>query len=183
MRTAPIGLRCWRDRQRLLELARASSLLTHGHDAGVEGAAAAALLVALALEKKTPEQMYRIVLDECGPRSSDFDLCWRRVPDLVDQPPEIALSTTGLGEGWVAEEAVASALYCFWRSPTDFRSTVLTAINTDGDSDSIGCIAGSISGAFNGVAAIPEHWRRDVEDSALLHRLGERLHEAATGGR
>ena len=181
MRVAPIGLLCWRDQARLLELARASSRLTHGHDAGVEGAAAAALLVALALEKKSPAEMYQAVLAECGPRSADFDRCWRKLPGMLDQPPAFVLSEQGLGESWVAEEAVASALYCHWLSPTDLRACVLTAINTDGDSDSIGCIAGSISGAYNGSAAIPEHWRHGVENSALLQQLGERLHAAATG--
>jgi ADP-ribosylglycohydrolase len=179
MRVAPIGLLCWRDRPRLLELARASSVLTHGHDAGVEGAAAAALLVALALEQRSPEEMYQAVLAECGPRSPDFAACWRKLPAMVEQPPEIALSAAGLGESWVAEEAVASALYCHWRSPTDFRTCVQTAINTDGDSDSIGCIAGSISGAFNGAAAIPEHWRTGVENSAQLQQLAEQLWCAA----
>ncbi|MBN2359745.1 MAG: ADP-ribosylglycohydrolase family protein [Deltaproteobacteria bacterium] len=181
MRVAAIGLVCWRDRSRLLELARASSLPTHRHDAGIEGAAAAALLVALALEKSSPAEMYDAVLAECGPRSADFDRCWRRLPQMLDRAPASVLSEQGLGESWVAEEAVASALYCFWRAPTDFRATVLTAVNTDGDSDSIGCIAGSISGAYNGVAAIPEHWRQNVENSSLLHRLGERLHAAAVG--
>ena len=40
-----------------------------------------------------------------------------------------------LGEGWIGEEAVASAMYCCWRSPDDYSAAVLTAMNTDGDSD------------------------------------------------
>jgi ADP-ribosylglycohydrolase len=178
MRVAPVGLRFHRDRDRLLEVARASSLLTHGHDAAVEGAAAAALLVALAIERASPEDMYRAVAEQCCPRSADFAACWARLRALLDAPPEVALSENGLGEGWVAEEAVASALYCVWRTPADFRQTVLTAANTDGDSDSIACIAGGISGALNGVESIPASWRDTVENAAMLIEIAGALRAA-----
>jgi ADP-ribosylglycohydrolase len=179
MRVAPIGLMYWRDHARLLEVARASSLLTHGHDAAIEGAAAAALLVALALEKKTPQAMYDALLSECAPRSADFQACLKKLPQLLSVEPALALSKAGLGEGWVAEEAVVSALYCFWRSPENYSQTVLTAANTDGDSDSIACIAGSISGAFNGVEAIPPRWRERVENAVGLQDMARRLTTAA----
>lgn len=70
---------------------------------------------------------------------------------------------------------MASALYCFCRSPGDYRCTVLTGANTVGDSDSIACIAGAISGAHNGIEAIPEQWRRDVEDADLLRETAAEL--------
>jgi ADP-ribosylglycohydrolase len=180
MRVAPIGLRYGRDRARLLEVARASSLLTHGHDAAVEGAAAAALLVALALEKRPPDEMHAELVRECAPRSGALAARLAQVPELLDAEPARALSKAGLGEAWVAEEAVASALWCFWRSPEDYAATVLAAVNSDGDSDSIACIAGSVSGAFNGVDAIPRGWREGVENAAGLEDLAERLWRAAT---
>jgi ADP-ribosylglycohydrolase len=175
MRVAPIGLVYRNDRERLLQVARASSVLTHGHDAGVEGAAAGALLVALALEGNTPQQMYDAIMAECAPRSQDFAACLAKLPALVESEPDVALSENGLGEAWVAEEAIASALYCVWRSPDDFERVVLTAANTDGDSDSIACIAGSISGARLGIDAIPAHWRATVENSEALSKLGADL--------
>ena len=175
MRVAPIGLVCWGYPARGVELARASSHLTHRHEAAIEGAAAAALLVSLAIRKRTPEEMYRAVLQECGSHSADLARVLQKVPDLLGADPAVALSRDGLGEGWVAEEAVASALYCFWRSPEDYRKTVLTAVNVDGDSDTIGCIAGGISGAFNGVEAIPEDWRTRVEHADELLAIADRL--------
>jgi ADP-ribosylglycohydrolase len=179
MRVAPIGLYYWRDHARLLEVARASSLLTHGHDAAVEGAAAAALLVALALEKRTPAEMLTALRETCGPRSADLR---RRLDDLerlMAAPPDVALSARGLGEGWLAEEAIASALYCVLQSPDDFAQCVLMAANTDGDSDTIACLAGGISGAFHGLEAIPDRWRARVEDSPRLHEVADRLWRAA----
>ena len=73
---------------------------------------------------------------------------------------------------------MASALWCFWRSPRDFSKTVLAGANTDGDSDSIACIAGGISGAFNGVEAIPERWRARAEKADALDQLAQRLARA-----
>ena len=179
MRVAPIGLFLWHDIPLLLETARASSMLTHRHDAAIEGAAAAALLVGLAISKTEPEEMYRALMQECAPRSQDFKACLEKLPALLGAEPAETLSNRGLGEGWVAEEAVASALYCFWRSPLDFEQTVITAANTDGDSDSIACIAGGISGAFNGLCAIPVSWQKDIENSAYLSDLARRLFAAA----
>jgi ADP-ribosylglycohydrolase len=174
MRVAPIGL-VYKDLERVAEVARASSLLTHGHAAALEGAAACAVMVAMALDDATPEQMHKEVRMLCSGRSRDFDARWAEVPEAVKQPPEVALSERGLGESWVAEEAAASALYCVWRAPEDYSEAVLMAVNTDGDSDSIACIAGSVMGARLGLEAIPERWRRGVEKSEELHDIGRKL--------
>jgi ADP-ribosylglycohydrolase len=141
------------------------------------------LLVALAVDGAPPHAMHEAITKECSPRSADFASCIAKLPAMVDVDPSIALSSAGLGEAWVAEEAVASALYCFWRSPDDFAQVVLTAANTDGDSDSIACIAGSIAGAYVGANGIPERWRRRVERAAELEDVARRLHRAAGGGR
>jgi ADP-ribosylglycohydrolase len=180
MRVSAVGL-FYAEEQRLLEVARASSLLTHGHPAALEGAAAAALMVSLALEGAGPEALYRAIEASCFGRSADFDACLGKVPTVLKIPPEQALAQGGLGEAWVAEEAVASALYCVWRHPEDFSAAVLTAINTDGDSDSIGAITGSVMGARLGQEAIPTSWVEQVEGSAELQELGRRLWEARRG--
>jgi len=177
MRVAPIGLLYADDPDRLGEVARASSLLTHGHPAALEGAAAAALMVALALRGAQPPEMLNEIDARCGGRSADFDACLARVPELVDRPPGEALAEGGLGEAWIAEEAVASALYCCWRNPDDYGAAVLEAVNTDGDSDSIAAITGSVLGARLGIEAIPAEWVAGVERSEALVAVGLRLWE------
>lgn len=179
MRVTAIGLLYAHDVSRLLEVARASSLPTHGHDAAIEGAAACALCVGLALAGATPSEMLAEVVRACAGRSADFDAAVDRFYTFVDAPPQVALSTAGLGEAWVAEEAFVSALYCVWHAPSDFSRAVLCGANTDGDSDSIAAIAGSISGARNGELAIPERWRYNVEGAARLVELADELYDAA----
>jgi ADP-ribosylglycohydrolase len=80
-----------------------------------------------------------------------------------------------IGPGWVADEAVLAGLYCFLMFPYDFRSAIRLAANTDGDSDSIACIAGSISGAYRGLSGLPQDWVKRLEKSAYLEDVGQRL--------
>lgn len=177
MRVAPIGL-LYRDVEEVLEVARASSRLTHGHDAAIEGAAAVALMVYLALQGAPPLHLYDEVARRCGGRSADFDRCWEALEELFAAPPERALSKAGLGEAWVAEEAAAAGLYCLHHSPDDYRRAVLVAVNTDGDSDTMGCIAGALLGARLGLHAIPQEWSGAVEQADSLLHLGSRLYAA-----
>lgn len=43
------------------------------------------------------------------------------------------------------------------------------------DSDSIGCVAGGLSGAHNGARAIPREWAEAVENHELLLDIGKQL--------
>jgi ADP-ribosylglycohydrolase len=87
--------------------------------------------------------------------------------------PDAALAH--IGEGWVVEEAVLLALYCFCKSPEDFLATIRRGANTQGDSDSIACIAGGISGAYLGLRALPPAWIARLEKSEYLADVARRL--------
>ncbi len=177
MRTAPVGLYYHGEPVRLRDVARDSSLITHGHPSALAGGIATAYLVSLALDRVVPADMPTSLLAFAGDASEEFDARIRQVQELpLDGEPTPALRQ--LGQGWVAEEAVALALYCFLRSPDNYRATVVTAANVEGDSDSVACIAGAISGAYNGEAAIPSPWLHAIEDSELLGEVAGDLHAA-----
>ena len=59
-----------------------------------------------------------------------------------------------LGEGWIAEEAIAIALYCVLKHKGSFIDAIAASINHNGDSDSTGAICGSILGAYLGIDEI-----------------------------
>jgi ADP-ribosylglycohydrolase len=61
--------------------------------------------------------------------------------------------------------SVLWSLYAFLRSPDDYWETICTAIGVGGDTDTMAAIAGAISGARLGVAALP---------AGLLSRLNDR---------
>ncbi len=68
-----------------------------------------------------------------------------------------------LGEGWVAEETAAIAIFCVSRHIRDFEGCLVAAVNHDGDSDSTGAVAGNIIGAILGYTGIPEKFRDHLE--------------------
>jgi ADP-ribosylglycohydrolase len=177
IRTAPVGLYYHRDRRRLIEIAGRSSIITHGHPCAVAGAVANALAVSLALEDTPPEGFVPALVEATRDICGDFVTKLRQVPETLSMAPDGAFDV--LGDAWVAEEAVACALFCFLRSPKDYAATVLTAANCSGDSDSVACIAGGISGAYNGLAAIPERWRTRVETAEALLQAGAALWETS----
>jgi ADP-ribosylglycohydrolase len=51
--------------------------------------------------------------------------------------------------------SVLWSLYSFLRTPDDYWETICTAIGVGGDTDTMGAIAGAISGARLGVGALP----------------------------
>jgi len=77
--------------------------------------------------------------------------------------------------GWSGHEAVAASLFCFLLYPDSYRQAVTAAVNSSGDSDSLGAIAGAFSGAYLGAARIPAEWQEQVENSRYLKDLAARL--------
>jgi ADP-ribosylglycohydrolase len=74
------------------------------------------------------------------------------------------------GAGWIAEEALATAVHCFLLYPDDPVAALSRAAYTSGDSDSIACLTGAFAGAAYGMDAWPAHW--DVEYAEELTRIG-----------
>jgi len=176
MRTAPIGLYFNDDAPSLIELAYASSACTHGNPTGIAAGIGTAYLVSLAFNGERPENMVD-KLHQLGEQfDNDFAAKIKQVKKVLAYDDHLK-AIKELGEGWIGEEAVAIALYCFLKNPNDYRKTVLMAANTNGDSDSIACIAGAISGAYNGLKAIPSEWVRNVEKSGMVGQVAQRLYD------
>lgn len=185
MRVAPIGYLYQHDPAKLREVAHASGICTHAHTTADAACIGAAYLVKLALDGIEPENMISELLQFTAGISREFDEAILKVKRSIEDPgadsPVIPFADSPipavLGEGWVGEEAVALALYCFLRYPDDYKRAVLRGANSNGDSDSIASIAGSISGAYLGIGAIPPEWIMRVEKTDYLGSLAERLAE------
>ncbi len=87
----------------------------------------------------------------------------KKATDLVSNGKSDAENIKELGEGWVAEEALAIAVYCSVKYQNDFTKAMIAAVNHSGDSDSTGAITGNVLGALIGYDAIPECWKKDLE--------------------
>jgi ADP-ribosylglycohydrolase len=85
----------------------------------------------------------------------------------MDRVTDPCLAT---GVAWIAEEAFATALFCFLMFSDDPVATIRRGAVTSGDSDSIACIAGAFAGAYHGIDAWPADWVERIEyrDHILL---------------
>ncbi len=97
--------------------------------------------------------------------------------DLAGNSKEDMENIHELGQGWIAEEALAIAIYCSLRHTTDFDSAIRAAVNHDGDSDSTGSITGQIVGTLIGFSNISEMWKKDLELYDVILELSNDLYE------
>ncbi len=188
MRSAPIGLIAMADDEADLLAARAAAL-THGHELGYLPAAMLAHLVrCLALKGM---DLLAAVEDASAAMERLFPDA-RHLPELLaltekavalaaqkDADPLDAIHE--LGEGWVAEETLAIAIYCALRFPDDIEQALIAAVNHSGDSDSTGAVTGNILGAHLGMKAIPEVLLAPLEAREIILMLADHLFLANQG--
>ncbi len=181
MRVAPIGLLLGADAA--FDVGVESSALTHGHPTGFLAGGAFALILhhllvgaslADAVEATRAVVVTRPHADETV-RAIDAAVARAR----SDVPPSPAV-VESLGGGWIAEEALAIALYCAWVARS-FEEGVLLAVNHSGDSDSTASMAGQILGLQLGLEAIPLRWRSHVEFADVVAILASDLAAVRAG--
>ncbi|MHA1303663.1 MAG: ADP-ribosylglycohydrolase family protein [Candidatus Heimdallarchaeaceae archaeon] len=179
MRSAPIGLYFNRleDRERLIDIAKKSSLITHGHPSATAGSVSNALIISLALNRIPIDKWLEIIIEHSETISTKFALKIRDINKALKMNPFEGIDF--LGEGWIAEEAIAIALYSFLRYPNNFRKMMELAVVHKGDSDSTGSIAGGFFGAWHGINALPLELVSTVEKKDILIKLADNLWEAS----
>ncbi len=177
MRVAPVGL--YRlDSWGAFEFGCEVAALTHSHVTGYVSSGAMAFLVRRLIDglalRPACEELLDVLLQHDGHEETLRAL--RAALDLVDRdagaPSAERMET--LGQGWVAEEALAMGVYAALAAD-DVRSALLLAVNHSGDSDSTGAIAGSLLGALHGVEALPGDLLGDVELRGLIVTLADDL--------
>lgn len=176
MRAGPIGLLYHHDPEALYEAAVEQALLTHTDPGAVAGSVAVAFAVAEGIQDRRTfdrEAFTSRVADFTAPASPEMSQKLAGLAGYLDASPEEGYAYTGTGA--VAIETVPGALFAFLRSPDNLEETLLCAVNAGGDTDSLGAIAGAVSGAFNGLEAIPARLREKLEGREYLESLGFRL--------
>ncbi|MDQ3806423.1 MAG: ADP-ribosylglycohydrolase family protein, partial [Acidobacteriota bacterium] len=98
-----------------------------------------------------------------------------RLEAALARPNSDADPCLATGQGWVAEEALATGLLCFLLTPDDPRRALQRAAATSGDSDSIASLAGSFAGARHGMRAWPADWPARIEYADRLDGLARAL--------
>jgi ADP-ribosylglycohydrolase len=78
-----------------------------------------------------------------------------------------------LGAGWIAEEALAIAVYAALVHREKPKAALLLAANHSGDSDTTAALCGNLLGALHGEAALPRDWLALLEGRATIERLAD----------
>ena len=185
MRVAPVGL-YFNDKgmpvEEICRIGAEAAAITHGHILGWMPAAALAQIIhevsqddaeirdavlhsletVKAMWPETEKRAYFIALMEQA-----VELTGSEISDLE--------AIHKLGEGWVAEETLAIAIYCALKYEHDFDSALIAAVNHNGDSDSTGAVTGNILGAKIGYGAIPEKYKENLELKDIILEVADDL--------
>jgi ADP-ribosylglycohydrolase len=180
MRSAPVGLFAWRQQaspREAFELGTELAALTHGHPTGsLTGGVLAVLILALTDGASLPQALAasKAILGTGTGHEETLDaIAAAERLSVSGLPHEEAIAR--LGQGWIAEEALAISIYCALVA-RDFRQGVILAVNHDGDSDSTGAIAGNLLGTMLGAKAIPAEWLDPLELREVITELAEDLY-------
>lgn len=200
MRVTPIGLVPGLTDEQRSGAAQLQAGLTHGHATGLAASELTAFAVLWLCEGLAPRELLPRLRAHCADQRLVYHADW--LGELWQRPgvetPEDFISrgwdesaaaldrvTTALakgdfagdpclatGAGWIAEEALATALYCYLISPEEPVAVLGRGAASSGDSDSIACLAGGFAGAALGMAAWPGAWQEQIEYADRLRALG-----------
>ncbi|MGW1540349.1 ADP-ribosylglycohydrolase family protein [Streptomyces sp. NPDC002309] len=200
MRVAPLGLIPGLSDEQRAGASQLQAALTHGHPTALAASDLTAHAVRLLAEGAEPTGLIGLLrsyaydnrtryheswLGDLWTRSQDpgpehfiargWDECLGVLDRLRDavrtfSPEEDPCLATG--EGWIAEEALATGLLCFLQFVDEPLTALRRAACTAGDSDSIACLAGAFAGAHLGAEVWPAQWADRIEYRGELVTLG-----------
>ncbi len=165
MRCPPLAIPYATDRDRLTEVSRQSSRITHADPRCTEGCAILNLTIAgLLANSETPLQD---ALDEVD--NAPEELTTALEPIARGESPNLQTS------GYVVH-SLQTALHDGLRADTATEA-IVTAVNRGGDTDTIGAIAGAVAGARFGASELPDRWLSTIDKTEELKTLAEQLAE------
>ena len=181
MRSAPIGLMYYASPERAFDIAVECAALTHGNPGGYLPAGLYAAVIAYIIQGKGVAEAADAALahlrkraDGAGMEKMLVDAIALAANDGIDAREAIKF----IGRGWRGDEALSIALYCAIRHPCDYLSCIIEATNHDGDSDTVGSIAGGIVGTYLGLDGIPISFVNRLPMAAELVTLAEDVFNA-----
>lgn len=163
MRVAPIGL-YFEDKgysaDEIDMIGAETAALTHGHSLGYIPAAGLVHIIHL-VSHNDDITVLEAVEDMKKAISRQFanDDHLHEFLKLIDSAIELSENEhiddleaiRKLGQGWVAEETLAIAIYCSLKYSDNFDKALIASVNHSGDSDSTGSVTGNIGSNPNSV--------------------------------
>lgn len=188
MRVAPIGLyfvdHPHASQQKIDRIGADAAAITHGHELGYIPAAALVHIITKLASGQCGDVLSAVedalnampALFPDARYMEDFLAIMKKAIALSQQEISDLDAICQLGEGWVAEETLAIAVYCALKHSQDFEKAIIAAVNHNGDSDSTGAVTGNILGAFLGYEALPDFYVRELELKDLVLEVADDLY-------
>ena len=176
MRVGPVGW-AFDTKNDTMNAAKVSAEGTHNHPEGIKGAQATAMCIFLARKGASKDEIQQCMEQEFGYR---FPLTIAELQKRYSWN-----GVDGEGNGGICQDSVPQAIQCALQA-TDFEDAVRNAISIGGDSDTIGCITGSIAEALYWVPAnmcekamtyLPENFQKLVTEFEAKYGSGLRKTE------
>ena len=188
MRVAPIGVYFagkahWEQEKVDMAGAKAAAV-THGHELGYIPSAALVHIVCQLASAEKPDVFAAVLSSmEAMPKLFPEAGFMRYYLDLMDKAIDLSQKDVDdrnairqLGEGWVAEETLAIAVYGAIKHADSFEDAIVASVNHDGDSDSTGAVTGNILGTALGYTSIPDHYLEKLELRDIIEEISEDLY-------
>lgn len=177
MRIAPVGL-LYHDSSDLYEQAKISASVTHAHPVGIDGSAIQAKAVAQAmyLDPETEfslDDFLKGLLDFA--RTPEMKNKLLLVQRLISENESPVRAAQQIGRSVTAHESIPFAIYSFLLYPNSFERCLYCSILNGGDRDTLGAMAGAISGAYLGIERLPDEWLQKLENRTVIQKLALEL--------
>ncbi len=175
-RAIPFGLYYYSNIDEAIKYARLSSCGTHKNNIAKDSAACVAAVISNLTKGRIVQLDYLKQISETIEVKNKLD----DVERCLSNSRNIEQGIEEIGNSSIAHEVVGLALFIFWSNTSDFESAVRAGANAvakgkKGDTDSIACLVGAMSGAYNGIGAIPKKWLNRIENRKTLIKVAEKL--------
>lgn len=183
MRVAPLGLYI-NNSENAGRFAAEISAITHGHPLGNIPSYVFATMIYFILNDnldieeslQKAMQQYKEKFNVYEKKYNDYfiELVEKAVKLSKENKSDID-AISELGEGWVAEETFAIAIYSCLKYQNSFENAIICSVNHDGDSDSTGAVTGNIMGVYLGYDSIPKYYIDNLELKDVIYEIAEDL--------
>lgn len=185
MRVAPLALNDQVKIDTLDMEAAQIAAITHGHSLGYMPAAVLCHIINRIVfpgEKKMTLREIVVEAKKTAEKLFEGDKNLKKLTGIIERAILLSENDSddlenikALGEGWVAEETLAIAIYCSLRYENNFSGGIIAAVNHSGDSDSTGAVTGNILGALVGYDAIDNKWKKDLECADIIIEMADAI--------
>jgi ADP-ribosyl-[dinitrogen reductase] hydrolase len=168
MRLCPIPLYYYPNQQLTVKFSAMSSQTTHGAKECLDACRCLGLIIHRALQGDSKEEILSF-------KGMPEDLC-PRIKAVMKGSYARKRKSKIQGSDYVVE-SLEAALWAFHKS-SNYKETILEAVNLGRDADTTGAICGQIAGAYWGKSGIPKQWLNKIVMADKIESLATQLIEA-----